>query len=54
MQSFYIPRSNPDGVAITVGCIDEGTVKSVEVRTFDGRKWESEHARSGIAEMSKL
>ena len=24
-QSFYIPRSNPDGVAVTVHCIDKST-----------------------------
>ncbi|KAI5077591.1 hypothetical protein GOP47_0007415 [Adiantum capillus-veneris] len=22
ISSFYIPRSNPDGIAVTVGCVD--------------------------------
>ena len=40
VKSFYIPRSHPDGVSVSFRCIDEGTVRSVEHGTFDGRNWE--------------
>lgn len=53
VQSFYIPRSNPDGKAVTVACIDPGTVQSVVVRTFDGVNWERSQAESHIASASK-
>ena len=49
---FYHPRSNPDGIAITVACIDAGTLDTVEERTFDGRNWESAFAATGIAACS--
>lgn len=45
VKSFYIPRSNPDGYSINARCLDTGTVKSLTVRTFDGRNWE-EHAHT--------
>ncbi len=48
---FYIPRSNPDGYAITFPCVDwgkDGSPKS-EVRSFDGVNWEQSHANTGIA-----
>ena len=47
--SYYHPRSNPDGIAVTVACIHPGTVAAVEVRPFDGRHWEQAHAATGIA-----
>lgn len=40
VQSFYTPRSNPDGKAVTIYCLDPGTVKSTTVTKFDGRNWE--------------
>ena len=51
--SFYIPRSNPDGVAVTVHCLDEGTVKTVEMKQFDGKNWEQAFSTSDIEQMSK-
>jgi hypothetical protein len=48
VQAFYHPRSNPDGVAVTVACLDAGTVVAVEVRDFDGVNWEASVAASGI------
>lgn len=51
--SHYIPRSNPDGVAVTIHCLDPGTVEEVETRTFDGENWEDFFESSGIAEFSK-
>lgn len=53
VQSFYIPRSNPDGYGVTIYCIDPGTVKSVEVKTFDGAHWEESFASSKISMLSK-
>ncbi|KAK9838350.1 hypothetical protein WJX81_006597 [Elliptochloris bilobata] len=53
VQSFYIPRSNPDGRAVTVACIDPGTVQSMDVRLFDGEKWEQAHTKSNIVSESK-
>ena len=35
VKSFYIPRSNPDGVDVNVRCIDADTIKSVRVTPFD-------------------
>jgi len=41
VQSFYCPRSNPDGVGIMPHCLDGDTVKEVIVETtFDGLNWE--------------
>jgi hypothetical protein len=37
VKSFYIPRSNPDGVDVNVRCIDAGTIESVHVTPFDDR-----------------
>uniref|UniRef100_A0A7S4J2W6 CENP-V/GFA domain-containing protein n=1 Tax=Odontella aurita TaxID=265563 RepID=A0A7S4J2W6_9STRA len=53
---FYIPRSNPDGVAITLRCADfgpEGEGPTVVVKKFDGVHWEESHAKTGIAAESK-
>ena len=48
---FYIPRSNPDGYAITLPCVDWGEdgPPEIEVRNFDGVHWEESHANTGIA-----
>ena len=43
IKSFYVPRSNPDGIDVNVRCLDAGTVASVAIAPFDGRHWE-EHA----------
>jgi hypothetical protein len=51
--SYYIPRSNPDGAAVTVHCIDPGTVASVTVRAYDGQNWEQSCAATGIQAASK-
>jgi len=54
VQSFYHPRSNPDGVGVTLYCVDEGTIADVEIRKFDGQHWERSHAATGIAACSKV
>jgi broad specificity phosphatase PhoE len=58
VQSFYRPRSNPDGVAVTVYCLDRWSLAgadrgfTVEERTFDGRNWEASFRETGIAACS--
>uniref|UniRef100_A0A8D2ZD40 Centromere protein V n=1 Tax=Scophthalmus maximus TaxID=52904 RepID=A0A8D2ZD40_SCOMX len=53
VQSFYTPRSNPDGYGIAPHCLDPGTVRSVTVEKFCGEKWEeSMQAHKTIRDMS--
>lgn len=43
ISPFYVPRSNPDGYAITFACLDgddDNIIDNVEVRRFDGLHWE--------------
>ncbi|KAG2715202.1 hypothetical protein I3843_03G069200 [Carya illinoinensis] len=54
ITSFYIPRSNPDGVAVTFRCVDPGTLTHVEIKYFDGRNWDSSYNQTGIASLSKV
>jgi hypothetical protein len=53
ITSFYVPRSNPDGVAVTVHCVDPGTISLAEVKIYDGKNWEASYDKSGIAAFSK-
>jgi hypothetical protein len=41
IKSFYVPRSDPDGVSVNARCLDPGTVTRMETRPFDGRNWEA-------------
>lgn len=50
IKSFYIPRSNPDGVDVDVRCLDPKP-RSVAIEPFDGQNWEA-HAGS-LAEKSR-
>ena len=40
VKSFYVPRSHPDGWSVNVRCLDASTVRGVNVRPFDGDRWE--------------
>jgi len=51
IKSFYVPRSNPDGISVNVRCLDPATIESVRVTDFDGRNWE-EHAGE-LAQLSR-
>ena len=42
IKSFYIPRSNPDGISVNVRCLEPRPFP-VEIVPFDGRNWE-QHA----------
>lgn len=41
IKSFYIPRSNPNGVDVNVRCLDRATIAAIDVAPFDGRNWEA-------------
>ena len=53
---WYVPRSNPDGVAITLGCVDWGTGErpGIEIKRYDGLHWEQSHTETGIAAESQV
>lgn len=41
VKSFYVPRSNPDGVSVNLRCLDAATIHSHRVEPFDGENWEA-------------
>uniref|UniRef100_A0A914WRF0 CENP-V/GFA domain-containing protein n=1 Tax=Plectus sambesii TaxID=2011161 RepID=A0A914WRF0_9BILA len=41
VQSFYVPRSNPDSYGIMPHCIDSNTIEKLTFKTFDGQNWET-------------
>lgn len=51
VKSFYIPRSNPDGVDVNVRCLDRSTIRRLRVAPFDGQNWEDNAA--AIAHLSR-
>ena len=51
IKSFYIPRSNPDGVDINVRCLDPSTIAELHVSAFDDRNREA--ATAAIAHLSQ-
>ena len=53
VQSFYRPRSNPDGVGITFRCIDNYSECSHRFEHFNGVGWEQFIEQSGISKYSK-
>ena len=44
--SFYQPRSNPDCYAITINCLEQGTVEKINFEEFDGKNWEEAFAKT--------
>ncbi|QJR80570.1 GFA family protein [Alteromonas pelagimontana] len=50
IKSFYIPRSNPDGVSVNARCLDD-PAPNLKIVSFDGAHWE-EHAHK-LAHKSK-
>lgn len=51
VKSFYVPRSNQDGFAITYRCIDNWMDLDVTINQFDGQNWEANAA--SLAHKSK-
>ncbi|MBK7949550.1 MAG: GFA family protein [Deltaproteobacteria bacterium] len=40
IKSFYVPRSNPDGIDVNLRCLTPEP-RSVTIVAFDGRNWEA-------------
>ncbi len=40
VESFYVPRSNPNCYGVMPHCIDSPTIQSIEYVDFDGENWE--------------
>ena len=50
IKSFYVPRSNPDGIDVNVRCLDAPPAR-MKIEPFDGRNWERNGA--SLAHLSK-
>jgi hypothetical protein len=50
IKSFYIPRSNPDGIDVNVRCLAPQP-EQIIIEPFDGKNWE-QHAHE-LAHLSK-
>jgi hypothetical protein len=48
VQSFYRPRSNPDGYGIMPHCIDSNTILSTKTMTFNGQNWEQSYEQDQL------
>ena len=52
IKSFYIPRSNPDGISINARCLDDSTIENINIYPFDGKdNWEE--SAKDVAHLSK-
>lgn len=51
IKSFYVPRSNPDGIDVNVHCLDRATIESIEVSQFDDA--DRDAATAAIADLSR-
>ena len=51
VKSFYVPRSNPDGVSVNARCLNLDTVEVIYDKPFDGRNWEKN--AGSLAHLSK-
>eukprot|EP00095_Tigriopus_kingsejongensis_P008520 maker-scaffold81_size397536-snap-gene-0.13 protein:Tk08520 transcript:maker-scaffold81_size397536-snap-gene-0.13-mRNA-1 annotation:"hypothetical protein CAPTEDRAFT_171327" len=52
VQSFYTPRSNPDGKGIMPHCIKGNTLTRITIQHFDGQNWEKEIENTDIQDRS--
>ena len=43
IKSFYVPRSNPDGIDVNVRCFDT-PIPHMNIVKFDGQNWEDNAA----------
>ena len=51
IKSYYVPRSNQDGFAVTWRCLDDWMDLDVTICPFDGQNWEDNAA--ALAHKSK-
>lgn len=49
-----LPCSNPESYAITIYCVDPGTIGQLTFKKFNGVSWEEAYRTSGIATASRL
>ncbi|HZU81763.1 MAG TPA: GFA family protein [Polyangiaceae bacterium] len=50
VQSFYVPRSDPDKIDVNARCLDGVDPSRLTVVAFDGRNWEQAMAGAPAAE----
>lgn len=43
IKSFYIPRSHPEGFSVNARCLDSPPVEDMNVKRFDGQRWEKQY-----------
>lgn len=41
VQSFYVPRSHPEGYSVNLRCLDGNPLERFQVIPFDGANWET-------------
>ena len=41
VQSFYRPRSHPEGVSVNARCLEGVDLKTLEIEAFDGENWQA-------------
>jgi len=51
IKSYYVPRSNPDGISVNFHCVDQSSFRKVEIKDFDGQNWEANAA--SLSHLSK-
>jgi len=51
IKSFYVPRSNPDGIDVNVHCLDRDTIESISIVPFDDG--DRENATRAIETLSR-
>lgn len=53
---WYIPRSNPDGIGISLNCVDWGSGErpGITIKKYDGKNWEQSHKETNIASESEF
>ena len=51
VKSFYVPRSNPDGVSVNARCLNNEEWQQWSIEHFDGQNWEQNAAT--LAHLSK-
>ena len=51
VKSFYVPRSNPDGIDVNVRCLREATIEHLDIEPFDDRT--REQSEAAIAHLSR-
>ncbi len=51
IKSFYVPRSNPDGIDVNVRCLDRATIEGISIRQFDDA--DRDAATMAIAHLSR-